>query len=149
MSLSDIIGEFDKEQNVTSEQLAQTLQSKDNLPLKTEIPFSPEVWHTALRKDACYLVGDLFNNLKIMQKDQEGKVSLEKPSYTAVNEKGETVQISFGEKLTVSLLRQIGFSEEYAVSHKRKGRAEMVSVLARKVEQQQKSSDALGKVMGK
>lgn len=145
MSLNDIIEGFDKDQSVTAEQLASTLQSKENLSLKTEIPFTAEVWHTALRKDVCYLIGDIFANVKIRNK--EGKMV--SPTYYAINDKGEEESITFGEKITIGLLRQIGYSEEYAVSHRRKGRTEMVSVLARKMEQEQKKQDSLGKVMGK
>jgi hypothetical protein len=146
MSLQNIIDEFDKDNSVTTEQLASSLMNKENLTLKTEIPFGKEVWHTALRKDMCDLVGNLLNNVQIINEDGTKLVPV---TYDRINPDGTHTQIPFGQKVAEDLKRNIGYAEEYAVSHKRKGRLELASVLGRKMEMRQAREDTISRVMGK
>lgn len=149
MSLQSIIDEFDKEAAITTEQLASQLMNKQDLSLKTEIPFNKAVWHTALRKDMCDLVGILFNNVKVIKEDTKGELKLETYQYEKVNEKGEKIKVNFGQEVATDLKRQIGYSEEYSVSYKRRGRIELTSVLGKKMEHVQARVDTLSRVMGK
>jgi hypothetical protein len=146
MSLQNIIDEFDKDNSVTTEQLASSLMNKENLTLKTEIPFGKEVWHTALRKDMCDLVGNLLNNVQIINEDGTKLVPV---TYDRINPDGTHTLIPFGQKVAEDLKRNIGYAEEYAVSHKRKGRLELASVLGRKMELRQAREDTISRVMGK
>ena len=153
MSLNNIIDEMEKDSSVTSEQLISTFYSKENLSLKTEIPFSTEVEITATIKDACILLGQLFNNVQIIDDDGKtnGNDKYTPMKFTVVTPKGESQQIKFGDMLTRRLTNEIDLSEEYAVSHKRKGRTEGAHMLGTKLEQSKKTStgDTLSKVMNK
>lgn len=149
MSLSEIVNEFEKETgSITSEQLASQLMNKENLSVKTEIPFSKDVELTALAKDMCDLVGDLFEDVKVI--DDDGKLIKYQYSYT--DDKGTQKQMSFGVNIALELKRKIFYSEEYAVSHKRKGRTEIVNVLGKRVEENQvkkPQQDTLGKAINR
>ena len=145
-SLEEIVGSFEKESNITTEQLASQLMNKTDLSLKTEIPFSREVEITALSKDMCDMIGDLFDSVEIIGNDMQ----LHPATYTYINDRGESKNMTFGERLAIDLKRKIGYSEEYAVSHRRKGRTEITSVLGKKVETEiKRQGDTLSKAINR
>lgn len=150
MSLNNIVDEFEKDSSVTSEQLISTFYSKENLSLKTEIPFSPDVEIVSAMKDVTHLVGELFLDVKVLELNPTTKqLEYKTKTFNVKDNKGVETYILFGEAVTKRLQQGINFSEEYAVSHKRKGRQEGASMLGKQVEiQKTKRQDTLGKMMG-
>ena len=130
MSLDSFTQDFEKDYSVTVEQIFSQLMTKDNLPLKTEIPFHDAVEMTAMIKEAYHLVGELFMDVEII--DDNNKLS--RVEFDIKNKKGEILKIPFGQLVTSRLSRSITYSEEYAVSHNRQGRKEVAGMISKKVE---------------
>ena len=144
MSLASVVSDFEKDQDTNENQLAAGLLTKENLSLKTEIPFSYDVEVTALVKDVFILMGELFNDMTVhsVERNEDKSIKLDIDGNTIPimipkvfqkkTETGIIVDIPFGEAIANRLINSINLSEEYAVSHKRKGRLEVAAVLARK-----------------
>ena len=155
-NLETITNDIEKENPLTAEALASTLLTKDNLELKTDIPFSDPVWNTALLKSIGDMIELDFLELQDIvevesPKSAKGdnsdykifvKVHLEQKDGTKHEEK-----LTLARYLGELYKRQIVYSEEYAVSENRQGRKEVADMAARKMqqnEQQRKPNDVLG-----
>jgi hypothetical protein len=162
MSLNVIVDEFEKDSNVTKEAIANQLGSKENITLKTEIPFSFEVEIPSIMKDMTHFMGELYADVKTQQLvkkkviDKDGKeteievLELAPLTYPIKASDGTVTQMTFGQRVTLRLEGGIVINEEYAVSHHRKGRLEIASaagLLFRQQPQQPQKEDAISKMM--
>ena len=154
-NLETVSNEMEKENPLTAEALASTLLTKDNLELKTDIPFSDPVWNTALMKSVGDMIEldflELQDVIEIVAPDHEKgkwddykifvKVQVENPDGTKTE-----VKMSLARYLGELYKRQIKYSEEYAVSENRQGRTEVAEMMGKKFQQpqQRKPDDVLG-----
>ena len=156
-NLESITNDMEKENPLTAEAMGSTLLNKENLELKTEIPFNDEVWNTALMKSIGDMIEldflELENVIEIVPiNDKDPKTGLattEIANYdnfkifvkVEVENKDGTkteVRMPLARYLGELWKRQIVYSEEYAVSHHRKGRTEVADMVGRKIEQQRR-----------
>jgi hypothetical protein len=157
-NLESVSNDLEKENPLTAEALASTLLTKENLELKTEIPFSDAVWNTALLKS----MGDMIeldflelrdiieveSPLSSKGNNNEYKIFVKVP----VVENGikVDVKITLAKYLGDMYKKQIIYAEEYAVSYHREGRKEVADMYQRKREEQErkngKGNDILGDV---
>ena len=158
-NLESITNELEKENPLTAEALGSTLLSKDAIELKTEIPFADEVWNTALMKSMGDMIELDFLELRdIITVEQVGKYiggNVVPDFKIFVNVEVENkdgikllVKMPLAKYLAELYKRQIGYSEEYAVSHNRKGRQEVADMVAMKEKAKQgtRQPDMLGDI---
>ena len=133
-NLDTLTGGLEKDVSISIEEIASKLLSKTDIELKTEIPFKDDVWATAMLKSCA-------DHIEILFKGVELKFKLK-------NIKGETYEMTYSEWLRAYYLRQIGYSEEFAVSDGREGRKEIVSIAGRKLEEKRLHKDMLSAITG-
>jgi hypothetical protein len=133
-NIDSITGGLEKDVSISIEEIASKLLSKVDIELKTDIPFHDPVWNTALLKSTADHIGILFRGVPL--------------NFKLKNSKGETYEITYSEFLRSYYLKQIGYSEEYAVSEDREGRREIVSIAGRKFEEKRKHQDMLSAITG-
>ena len=133
-NLDTLTGGLERDVSISIEEIASKLLSKVDIELKTEIPFKDNVWQTAMLKSTADHIEMLFKGVPLKFK---------------IHNKDNTIyEIDYAQFLRAYYLKQIGYSEEYAVSDGREGRKEIVSIAGRKFEERRKSQDMLSAITG-
>ena len=154
-NLETVSNDIEKENPLTSEALGASLLSKENIELKTEIPFSDSVWNTALLKSMGDMIELDFLELRdvievISQNHEKGINDDYKINVKVMVEQNGViteVKMPMARYLGELYKRQISYAEEYAVSYHREGRREVADMIGRKREEEQKKkggNDILG-----
>lgn len=133
-NLDTITGGLEKDVSISIEEIASKLLSKTDIELKTEIPFKDTVWNTSMIKSTGDHIKILFGGVPL--------------KFKVKTDKGESVEIDYGTFLRAYYLKQIGYSEEYAISDGREGRKEIVAIAGRKLEEKRKHQDMLSAITG-
>ena len=114
-SLDMILGELDKSESVTDNQVIGSMLNKVDLSVKTEIPLPPSAINAA--------------SLKLLS---------------------DYIELLFGKKASTLTRKHMTYSEEYAISHDRGSRKEVVEIFRRSHHQdqaiQRQKSDLLGQI---
>ncbi|SRR6266550_1897161 len=133
-NIDTLTGGLEKDVSISIEEIASKLLDKTNIELKTEIPFKDNVWNTAMTKSTADHIQILFQGVPL--------------KFKIKNNKGEISEIDYATFLRAYYLKQIGYSEEYAISDGREGRREIVSIAGRKLEEKIKHKDMLSALTG-
>lgn len=133
-NLDMLTGGLEKDVSISIEEIASKLLSKTDIELKTEIPFKDSVWNTAMLKSTADHIEILFKGVPL--------------DFIIHPAKGEPYKLDFAQFMKISYLKQIGYSEEYAVSDGREGRKEIVQIAGRKFEERRKHQDMLSAITG-
>ena len=131
-SIEQITTGLEKDVNVSIEEIASKLLDKVNLELKTEIPFKDDVWNHAMLKS----MGD---HIEVLTSQIPLVIDIK-------NEQGNIIQIPFNKFMRSYYLRQVGYSEEYALSDGREGRKEIVQIARGRFEERVRRGDMLSAI---
>ena len=131
-SIEQLTTGLEKDVNVSIEEIASKLLDKVNLELKTEIPFKDDVWNHAMLKSMGDHIEMLTSQIRL--------------NFDIKDEQGNIVQVPFPKFMRAYYLRQVGYSEEYAVSLNREGRKEIVQIARGKFEERVRRGDMLSAI---